>query len=207
MLRLAWVDRQDVVYDLGSGDGRIVITAAKRYGAKGVGVELDTHLISVATRKARDAGVADRVCFLRRDLFRADISSATVVTMFLGPVLHRRLRPTLYRSLRPGARIVAHGWDMGEWEADAQQEIEGGDLFYWIVPAQVAGVWQWRAPDGSAHALLLEQRYQRISGRWVRGADTVRLAAARLAGDSIALRAPRHGALFRFAGRGHGNVL
>jgi len=207
MLRLARVGRHDVVYDLGSGDGRIVITAARRYGARGVGVEIDTHLVSVANLKAREAGVAERVRFLQENLFTTDISSATVVTMYLGPVLHRRLRPTLYRTLRPGTRIVSHGWDMGEWEADAQEEVDGRELFYWMVPAKVAGIWRWRTRDGRADALLLEQRYQRVSGRWVRGADTLPIAAGRLVGDSISLRAATHGEVVRFTGRVRGRVL
>lgn len=207
MLRLARVGQHDVVYDLGSGDGRIVIAAAKQYGATSVGVELDTNLIGVANRKAREAGVADRVRFLRQDLFATDVSSATVVTMYLGPALHRRLRPTLFRTLRPGARIVSHGWDMGEWEPDARVEASGRQLFFWIVPANVAGVWRWRAADGRSHALLLEQRYQRVTGRWVRGGDTIPIVAARLVGDSIAMRAAARGEVFRFVGHVRRGVL
>jgi hypothetical protein len=207
MLRLARVGRQDVVYDLGSGDGRIVITAASRYGARGIGVEIDTHLISVANQKARQAGVSDRVRFLREDLLTADIGSATVVTMFLGPLLHRRMRPRLHRALRPGARIVAHGWGMGEWEPDAREEVDGRQLFYWVVPADVAGTWRWRGTGGVTHALLLEQRYQRVSGRWVVGSDTVPVAAVRLAGDSISLRAAANGAVFRLVATVRGDAL
>ena len=207
MLRLARLRRDDVVYDLGSGDGRIVIAAAARYGVRGVGVELDTHLISVARRKAREAGVSGRVRFLHEDLFTTDLGSATVVTMFLGPVLHQRLRPILFRNLRPGARIVAHGWDMGEWEPDARAEADGRALFFWLVPADVAGVWRWRAADGSANALSLEQRYQQVTGRWIRGSDTLPIAAGRVAGDSLALRLAGRGAVFRFHGRVQGATL
>jgi SAM-dependent methyltransferase len=207
MLRLARVRRSDVVYDLGSGDGRIVITAARRYGALGVGIELDTQLIRVANQRAGEAGVSGRVRFVREDLFSTNLRPATVVTMFLGPVLHARLRPILYRELRPGARIVAHGWAMGEWEPDARTVADGRELFCWIVPARVEGTWRWRARDGSAHALLLEQRYQAVSGRWVRDRDTVRIAAGRLAGDSLMLRAAAGGAVFRFAGGVRTNTL
>lgn len=207
MLRLAGVRKSDVVYDLGSGDGRIVITAAKRYGARGVGIELDTGLIRTATRKARDAGVADRVRFLRQDLLAADISPATVVTLYLGPVLNLRLRPALYRSLRPGTRIVSHGWDMGEWTADGQHEVDGRKLFFWTMPANVAGVWRWRAHGAGPQFIRLEQRYQRVTGTWIRGADTVPISFGRLSGDSIALRAASGGEILRFKGRVRGDAI
>jgi SAM-dependent methyltransferase len=207
MLRLAAVHKEDVVYDLGSGDGRIVITAAKRYGARGVGIELDTGLIRTATRKARDVGVADRVRFLRQDLFATDISSATVVTLYLGPALNLKLRPMLYRALRPGTRIVSHGWDMGDWQADARHEVDGRSLFFWTIPANVSGAWRWQARDGRAEVALLEQRYQRASGAWIRGADSVPIASVRLVGDSIAIRAARGGEVFRFTGRVRGDAI
>ena len=207
MLRLVAVRKEDVVYDLGSGDGRIVITAAKRYGARGVGIELDTGLIRTATRKAREAGVADRVRFLRQDLFATDISSATVVTLYLGPALNLRLRPMLYRALRPGTRVVSHGWDMGDWQPDARHEVDGRSLFFWTLAANVSGVWRWRAPDGTSQVALLEQRYQQASGAWIRGADTVPIAFVRLVGDSIAIRAARGGEVFRFTGRVRGDAI
>lgn len=207
MLRLAAVRKEDVVYDLGSGDGRIVITAAKRYGARGVGIELDSNLIRTAARKARDAGVADRVRFLRQDLFTTDISSATLVTLYLGPALNLKLRPMLYRMVRPGTRIVSHGWDMGAWKADAQHVVDGRLLFLWTMPANVTGMWRWRDQDGNPQAVLLEQRYQQASGVWVRGVDTVPIASVRLAGDSIAIRAARHGRIVRLNGRARGDTI
>lgn len=207
MLRLAGVRKSDIVYDLGSGDGRIVITAAKRYGARGVGIELDTGLIRRATRKALDAGVADRVRFLQQDLFVADISPATVVTLYLGPVLNLRLRPALYRSLRPGTRIVSHGWDMGDWTADAEHEADGRKLFFWTMPANVAGVWRWHAHGTGPQIMRLEQRYQRVSGTWIRGADTVTISFARLSGDSVTLRAASRDEAFRFKGRVRGDAI
>ena len=207
MLRLARVRRTDVVYDLGSGDGRIVITAAARYGARGVGVELDTQLINLANRKAREAGVSRRVRFLHQDLFATDLSSATVVTIYLGRVLHQQLRPVLYRQLRPGARIIAHGWELGEWTPDARTEADGRKIFFWVVPAKAAGRWRWRAGDGSSNTLALEQHYQRLSGRWVAGTDTMTIATGRLAGDSLFLRAAGCGAVVRLQGRVRGDVI
>jgi SAM-dependent methyltransferase len=207
MLRLAAVGRHDLVYDLGSGDGRIVITAAARFGARGVGVEIDSQLVRLANRKAQEAGVGDRVRFLQQDLFATDFRAATVVTMYLGPVLHQRLRPILQGQLRPGSRVVAHGWDMGEWEPDARTEADGRLLFYWLVPANAAGVWRWRGRDGGVQTLVLEQRYQQVTGRWLRGADTLRIAAGRLAGDTLRLRFSGGGTVFRFAGRVRGDVI
>jgi SAM-dependent methyltransferase len=207
MLRLAAVGRNDLVYDLGSGDGRIVITAAARFGARGVGIEIDSQLVSVANRKARAAGVTSRVRFLQQDLFATDFSTATVVTMYLGPVLHQRLRPILQRQLRPGSRIVAHGWDMGEWEPDGRTEADGRFLYYWVVPAEVAGVWRWRGPDGRVQTLVLEQRYQQVTGRWARGADTLPIAAGRMAGDTLRLRLSGGNAVFRFTGRVRGDAI
>jgi hypothetical protein len=207
MLELARTGPRDVVYDLGSGDGRIVITAARHFGARGVGIELDSQLVNLSNRRAREAGVGRRVRFLQRDLFTSDLSAASVVTMYLGPALHQRLRPVLHRQLRPGARIVAHGWDMGEWEPDARSEADGRYLFLWIVPAKVAGIWQWRAADGSRQALVLEQRYQMVTGRWIRNADTLPLAGGRVAGDSVRLRLAGHGAAFEFRGRLRGDTI
>ena len=207
MLDLAGTGANDVVYDLGSGDGRIVITAARRFGARGVGIEIDTHLVNLSNRRAQEAGVGRRVRFLQQDLFTSDLSAATVVTMYLGPVLHQRLRPILQRQLRPGTRIVTHGWDMGEWEPDARTEADGRYLFFWIVPAEVAGVWQWRAADGSRQVLLLEQRYQMVTGRWVRNADTLPIAGGRVAGDSLRLRLVGRGAAFEFKGRVRGDAI
>lgn len=136
MLRLAKVTRADVVYDLGSGDGRILILAAQKYGARGVGVEMDPVLVARAREAARDGQVADRVRFVEGDLFAADISEATVVTLYLSTLANRRLAAKLSRELRPGTRIVSQQFDLGEaWEPDARARVDDTDLFLWIVPA------------------------------------------------------------------------
>jgi SAM-dependent methyltransferase len=140
MLELAKVGKDDVVYDLGCGDGRIVITAAKKYGARGVGVDIDPQRIKESNENARQAGVTDRVKFLQQDLFEMDFSEATVVALYLLPSLNLRLRPKLLRDLKPGARIVSHAFDMGDWKpdkvvtipADPDNEIT---VYYWVVPA------------------------------------------------------------------------
>lgn len=134
MLKLAKVTADDVVYDLGSGDGRIVITAAKKFGARGVGVELDPDLIKTANRNARKAGVEDRVTFVQADLFKTDFSDATVVTLYLSNSINRRLASILQRQLKPGARIVSHRFDMGDdWKPEADVRLEGTHVYLWTI--------------------------------------------------------------------------
>jgi SAM-dependent methyltransferase len=133
MLKLAHVTSNDVVYDLGSGDGRIVIAAAKTYGARGVGVELDPDLIKTATRNARKAGVADKVTFLQADLFKTDLSDATVITLYLSNSINRRLASILQRQLKPGARVVSHRFDMGDWKPEADVRLEGTHVYLWTI--------------------------------------------------------------------------
>ncbi|MFL6651622.1 MAG: SAM-dependent methyltransferase [Sulfurifustaceae bacterium] len=138
MLELAGVGPNDVVYDLGSGDGRIVITAAKEYGAHGVGVEIDPALVAEARENARTAGVDDRVKFVEGNMFEADLHGATVVTLFLHPEPNLRLRPRLLAQLKPGSRVVSYIWDMGDWAPDAAQPTGKGDrkIYLWRIPPQ-----------------------------------------------------------------------
>lgn len=142
MLEVANVTEDDVVYDLGSGDGRIVITAAKQFGARGVGIEIDPELVEKARRRAREAGVADRVEFRQGDLFEANVSDATVVTLYLWPEINIQLRPKLLRQLDPGDRIVSHDFRMGDWEPDRTEELGQGNTgletaYLWIVPEDI----------------------------------------------------------------------
>jgi len=136
MLELARVKRTDVVYDLGSGDGRIVITAAKKYGASGVGIEIDPALVKQARANAAAAGVSSRVRFVTRDLFTADLSKASVVTLYLLQSINERLRPKLVRELKPGTRIVSHVFNMGpEWPPEKTLTVDRSRLFLWTLPA------------------------------------------------------------------------
>lgn len=141
MLELAKVSKDDVVYDLGSGDGRIVITAAKKFGTTGVGVELRPELVQEAKENAKKAGVSDRVQFLQQDLFQTDISKATVVTLYLLPQLNVKLRPMLFKQLKPGTRIVSHDFDMGDWKPDQVVQVQGPvrmhTVYFWTIPEQV----------------------------------------------------------------------
>ncbi|MEX2220451.1 MAG: methyltransferase domain-containing protein [Candidatus Rokuibacteriota bacterium] len=140
MLRLAAVTADDIVYDLGSGDGRILIAAARDRGARGVGLEIDPALVEQSTERARRLGLADRVSFRQQDLFQADLRPATVVTLYLSPDLNRRLRPKLLGELRPGARIVSHAFDMGDWAPARTLQVSSNEgshtLYLWVVPAR-----------------------------------------------------------------------
>jgi predicted O-methyltransferase YrrM len=136
MLELARVTKDDVVYDLGSGDGRIVIVAAQRFGARGVGVEIDPELVLEAHENAQRAGVADRVQFLLQDLFETDLRAATVVTLYLMESVNLQLRPKLWRELRPGTRVVSHDFRMGDWQPEQVVSVDGHMLYVWTIPAQ-----------------------------------------------------------------------
>jgi SAM-dependent methyltransferase len=135
MLSLAAVKKDDVVYDLGCGDGRIVITAAKKYGARGVGIDIDPERIKEANANAKLAGVNDRVKFVEQDLFKTDFNEASVVTLYLLPDINLRLRPKLLSELKPGTRVVSHAFDMGDWKPDKTETVDGDRrVFFWIIP-------------------------------------------------------------------------
>lgn len=136
MLRIAKVQADDMLYDLGCGDGRIVITAAQEFGTRGIGIDIDPQRIREANENAKQAGVTDRVRFLNEDLFEADISQATVVTLYLLESLNEKLRPKLLRELRPGTRIVSHDFKMGDWEPEQALEMNGHRVYFWTVPAR-----------------------------------------------------------------------
>jgi hypothetical protein len=134
MLNLAQVGKSDILYDLGSGDGRIVITAARDYGARCVGVDIGPAAIRDAYERARDAHVSERVQFLNEDLYEVDLAEATVVTLYLLPRLNMKLRPKLLAELRPGSRIVSHAWNMGDWTPSRTLDIKGTKIYLWTVP-------------------------------------------------------------------------
>ena len=194
MLELAGVTVDDVVYDLGCGDGRIVIRAAKRFGAQGVCVELDPGLVARSRAAADTAGVRDRIRFVRGDLFAVPLEGGTVVTLYLSPALNARLRPKLLRELRPGARVVSHNFGMGDWEADSVVTVTGprgarSAVRLWTIPADVAGNWTLQV-EGDArprYQLRLEQVYQRVTGTASQGGRAVPLGPIRLDGRRIGL--------------------
>lgn len=134
MLKLAGVDSSDVVYDLGSGDGRIIITAAKNYGAKGVGIDIDPQRIKEANDNAENAGVTDKVQFIQADLFESDFSEASVVTLYLLSRLNERLKPILLEQLKPGTKVVSHAFSMGDWEPEKTEIVDGNRIYLWTIP-------------------------------------------------------------------------
>ena len=134
MLQVAKVTKNDVVYDLGTGDGRIPVTAAKKYGARGVGIDIDPQRIKDATENVERNGVGDRVRIVQGDLFEANISEATVVTLYLLPSLNVKLMPKLMKELRPGTRIVSHAFDMGDWKPEMELDVSGRKVYYWTIP-------------------------------------------------------------------------
>jgi SAM-dependent methyltransferase len=172
MLRMAAVTPRDFVIDLGSGDGRIVITAARRYGARGLGVEIVPELVEKSRESARRAGVADRALFREQDLFRTDLTAASVITMYLLPEVNLQLRPALL-ALRPGTRIVSHDWDMGDWKPDRTETVDVPDkpiglekksrVHLWTVPAKVDGLWC--GPKAKGGELAIRQSFQHASAR------------------------------------------
>ncbi len=134
MLQVAKVTKNDVVYDLGTGDGRIPVTAAKKYGARGVGIDIDPQRIKDATENVQKNGVGDKVRIIQGDLFEANISEATVVTLYLLPSLNQKLMPKLMKELRPGTRIVSHAFDMGDWKPEQELDVNGRKVYFWTIP-------------------------------------------------------------------------
>jgi len=188
MLDMANVGPADIVYDLGSGDGRLVIAAAQHHNAKkAVGIDIDPVRIKESDENAKAAGVADRAVFREEDLFRSNFSDATVVTMYLLPEMITRLRPTL-QNLTPGSRIVTHTFTMGDWQADAFKHVGERTVYLWVVPAKVAGTWRFTL-GADTYAVDLTQNFQKIAGTLrVSGKDAA-LSNAVLSGDSFVFEA------------------
>ncbi len=187
MLRLANVKAGDFVIDLGSGDGRVVIAAVTKFGARGVGVDLDPERIAESLHNASLAGISDRVAFHRQDLFKFDISQATVVTMYLLPSVNLRLRPRLLKELKPGTRIVSHDFTMEDWQPDEKSTVRK-NVFLWIVPAEVGGRWRTTValPAGErSYEIEIRQKFQEIDGLARYDKRIAGLWNAKLQGDRV----------------------
>lgn len=186
MLEMAGVHAKDLLYDLGSGDGRIVVKAAVEHGARAIGVELDPMLLTEAREYAAWSRVDHMVDFIQDDLLSVDFSPATVVSMYLLPMINLRLKPRLLQELRPGSRVISHDFDMGNWHPDAQAAVHDARLFLWIVPAPVAGIWTLVVGENDYH-LDLQQEYQKVSGKvWINDKPAI-LQSAELRGDRLEL--------------------
>ena len=201
MLDMAKVTAKDYVIDLGSGDGRTVITAAKR-GARALGIEYNPDMVELSKRNAANEGASDKANFVKADLFESDFSEATVITMFLLPEINLQLRPRIL-DLKPGTRIVSNSFTMGEWTADETATVSDGcanwcTALLWIVPAKAAGTW--RLPQGE---LTLKQNFQLISGTLKSGNNTTPITNGRLRGDQISFSAG--GA--QYTGRVNGDAI
>ena len=187
MLDLAEVTSQDVLYDLGCGDGRIVVAAALERNTRGVGIDVDPMRISEAIEYAQHTGVEYLTHFMEGDLLEADFSQATVVTLYLLDLVNVQLRPRLLDELRPGTRIVSHAFNMGDWKADERESMGSINIYKWIVPAKVAGIWEWQAASGETYRVELKQKYQRVSGlAWINDQEA-QLSSALLQGDLLEL--------------------
>lgn len=209
MLDMAGVTASDLVVDLGSGDGKIAIAAARERGARARGLEYNPDLVALSRQRAQQAGVAGRVEFLQADIFKSDFSDASVVTMYLLPALNLRLRETLLR-MKPGTRVVSHSFDMGTWEADERALVGNAAVFMWTVPANASGRWTLSAPrlSGAPLTLDLAQHFQRLVGEADFGRLSASLMQPRLQGTRIAfVLRDAAGALLQFDGEVAGDRI
>ena len=206
MLQLADTTKDDVVMDLGAGDGRIPIYAAKHFGARGIAVELEENLVQVAREAARREGVADRVRVVKQDLFEADLAAASVFALFISPGVMQRLKPR-FLALKPGTRIASHQFDLGDWEPDETVEVEGRRAYLWIVPAAVEGAWQVSIP-GEDFVLRFGRRYQKLTASGERGVKSLHVLGATLRGTEVRFTAfDRDGTSRQYTGRLEGGRL
>jgi SAM-dependent methyltransferase len=196
MLQMAGVGRNDVLYDLGCGDGRIVITAAERYGTRGVGIDINPERIRESRENADKAKVTGLVKFVQQDLFQTDFHEATVVTLYLLTSVNLRLRPILFAQLRPGTRVVSHDFSMDSWTPDGSDTVMAGgrshSIYFWVIPANVSGTWEWTWPQGASRLpcrLDIEQRFQTLTGRLTVGSRELPLKDLRISGDRISFSA------------------
>jgi precorrin-6B methylase 2 len=207
MLKVANVRKNDVLYDLGSGDGRIVIAAARKYGTRGTGIDIDSVRVAEGRRGARKAGVSNRAKFMQADLFQTDLRDATVVTLYLLPTLNVKLRPKLYAELKPGSRVVSHAFDMGTWKPDSTFMVGTSAVFYWVIPANVGGEWALTAPGGKEYTLWLTQKFQHVEGTAELNGKSVPLSAAGVHGDKVILEIAGPDGPGRLVGRVKDDVI
>lgn len=206
MLALAEVRPDHVVVDLGSGDGRILIAAARSHGARGLGIDIDPQRIRESNANARAAGVTSRVTFRRQDLFETPLRDADVLTLYLSPEINLRLRPRILAEMRPGTRVVSHDFDMGDWRWDRRERVGSATIYLWVVPARAAGRWTVTG-DGATARLDLTQRHQEIEGTATAGGRTTRVEQGRMSGNQIHFIADLGNGRRPYEGRVEGNRI
>ncbi|MGH8620758.1 MAG: methyltransferase domain-containing protein [Burkholderiales bacterium] len=208
MLDMAKLTAKDIHYDLGSGDGRTVIAAAKR-GAQAFGVEYNPDLVALSERAAAKEGVSARAKFINGDIFQTDFSQATVVTLYLLPSLNIKLRPTILK-MKPGTRVVSHAFNMDDWQPDQTENVEGRTAYLWIVPAPVEGAWRWNGTGSGPkeYQLKLRQQFQKVEGEIELDGRLGQLRDVKLRGDQISFTVVNTaGARRDFSGRVAGNSM
>jgi hypothetical protein len=207
MLRMAQTTANDYVIDLGAGDGKIAIMAAKKFGAKSLGIEYNPEFAKFAQENVVKAGVADKARVQQGDIFATDFKSATVLTMYLLPALNLKLRPTIL-TMKPGTRVVSHSFTMDDWEADEISNLDGRRAYFWIVPANVQGTWRLTLPGGDTPEVTFDQRYQKIEGTVQLGTIQGGLREARLSGTNITFTYVDNAGVRRaFNGRVNGTTM
>jgi len=214
ILSKARVGKDDILYDLGSGDGRIVIEAARQTGCRAVGIEIDADLVDDSRQNAARAGVQDRVRFIVADIFTEDFSEATVLTLYMGSHVNLRLRPKLLRDLKPGTRVASYTFDMGEWKPDNVSTFGKEDAYFWIIPANASGKWRWIEGKGKSNTqweLEVKQIFQEIAGEVTYREKRFPLQGGKITGTEIRFALDGSpfgkGAPVEFTGRIQGNVI
>ena len=218
MLRVANVSANDYVIDLGSGDGVIVLTAARQFKASGMGVDIDPALVKLSNEKAVRMGVADRVRFAEQDVFKTDLSKATVLTLYLLPSMMMNLRSKIFNELKPGVRVVSHDYHFGDWRPDdgfsfdvPEKELVTGvataTVNLWVVPAKIAGTWEVKVAGGETYELALMQRFQSIEGTASGAGKAIKPQYFTLQGNAFSFALPDARGIAQFSGRVNGNVM
>jgi hypothetical protein len=208
MLDMAKLTPKDIHYDLGSGDGRTVIAAAKR-GVQSIGIEYNPDMVTLSQRLATKEGVSGKATFIHGDIFQTDFSKASVLTLYLLPSLNVKLRPTILK-MKPGTRVASHAFNMDDWQPDQTETVEGSTAYLWIVPAQVAGTWRWNTGGAGAREVqvTLKQVYQNVQGTVLVNGKAAPLRDVKLDGDQIAFSVPESASVHRdYAGRVSGNSI
>jgi phospholipid N-methyltransferase len=218
MLRMAAVNEKDYVIDLGSGDGIIVLTAARQFKASGMGVDIDPDLVKQSNASAQKHGIAARVRFVQEDVFKTDVSKASVLTLYLLPAMMLNLRTKLFNELKPGTRVVSHDYHLGDWSPDdsisfevpEKESVTGvprATVLLWYVPARVAGNWELKMAAGETYQVVLNQRFQIIEGTASGAGKPVKAQNLTLRGNDIAFVVPEGKGLSRFSGRVNGDAM